>query len=33
VGLEEIADGAWSVYLCHVLLARLDERTQPLIRR
>jgi hypothetical protein len=32
VGLEEIDDGVWSVYFCHVLLARLDERTQTLIR-
>lgn len=26
VGLEEINDGLWSVYLCKVLLARIDER-------
>ena len=27
VGLEEVDDGIWSVYFCHVLLARIDERT------
>jgi len=27
VGLEEIADGVWSVYFYDLLLARLDERT------
>jgi transposase InsO family protein len=32
VGLEEIDDGVWSVYFCHVLLTRLNERTQTLIR-
>jgi putative transposase len=32
VGLEEIADGLWSVYFSHVLLARIDERTGTLIR-
>jgi putative transposase len=26
IGLEEIADGVWSIYFCHVLIARLDER-------
>ena len=26
VGLEEIADGVWSLYFCNVLLARIDER-------
>jgi transposase InsO family protein len=26
IGLEEVADGIWSVYFCQVLLARLDER-------
>jgi transposase InsO family protein len=26
VGLEEIDDGIWSLYFCHVLLARIDER-------
>ena len=25
-GLEEIADGIWSIYFCRVLLGRLDER-------
>lgn len=32
IGLEEIADGLWSVYFSHVLLARIDERTGTLIR-
>ncbi|MEO7963027.1 MAG: IS481 family transposase [Gemmatimonadaceae bacterium] len=32
VGLEEHADGIWSVYFCHVLLARLDEKTATLTR-
>jgi putative transposase len=32
VGLEEIADGIWSVYFSHVLLARIDERTGTLTR-
>lgn len=32
VGLEEIDDDVWSVYFCHVLLARLNARTQTLIR-
>ena len=32
VGLEEMADGVWSIYFCHVLLARLDERTHTLTR-
>ena len=32
VGLEEVADGIWSVYFCHVLLARIDERTGTLNR-
>jgi putative transposase len=32
VGLEEAADGIWSVYFCHVLLARIDERTGTLNR-
>jgi putative transposase len=27
IGLEEVADGVWSIYLGHVLLGRLDERT------
>jgi len=26
IGLEEVDDGIWSIYLCNVLLARLDER-------
>jgi transposase InsO family protein len=26
IGLEEVDDGIWSVYLCDVLLGRLDER-------
>ena len=26
VGLEEVADGIWSLYFCNVLLARIDER-------
>lgn len=26
LGLEEVADGVWSIYFCHVLLARVDER-------
>jgi putative transposase len=26
VGLEEVDDGVWSIYFCHVLLARIDER-------
>ena len=26
LGLEEIGDGVWSIYFCHVLLARIDER-------
>lgn len=32
VGLEESDDGIWSVYFCHVLPARLNERTRTLIR-
>ena len=32
VGLEEVSDGVWSVFFCHVLLARLDECTHTLIR-
>ena len=27
IGLEEVADGVWSIYLGNVLLGRLDERT------
>lgn len=30
VALEEIADGVWSIYFYHLLLARLDERTWEL---
>ena len=26
IGLEEIADGIWSIHFCRVLVARLDER-------
>ena len=26
VGLDETEDGIWSIYFCHVLLARFDER-------
>lgn len=26
IGLEEVNTGVWSVYLCNVLLARIDER-------
>ena len=26
IGLEEVADGIWSIHFCGVLLARLDER-------
>ncbi len=26
VGLEEVADGIWSLHFCHVLLGRIDER-------
>ncbi len=26
IGLEEVADGLWSIYFCHVLLGRIDER-------
>ena len=31
VGLEEVDDGIWSVFFCHVLLGRIDER-QALVR-
>jgi transposase InsO family protein len=30
IGLEEIADGVWSIYFYNLLLARLDERTGKL---
>lgn len=26
IGLEEVADGIWSIHFCHVLLGRIDER-------
>ena len=26
LGLEEVDDGVWSIYFCHILLARIDER-------
>lgn len=26
IGLEEVDDGIWSLYFCHVLLGRIDER-------
>lgn len=26
IGLEEVADGIWSIYFCRVLLGRIDER-------
>jgi hypothetical protein len=26
IGLEEIADGTWSIHFCRVLFGRLDER-------
>src|SRR5216683_2827656 len=26
IGLEEVADGIWSIHFCHVLLGRVDER-------
>jgi len=26
VGLEEVADGIWSIHFCHVLLGCVDER-------
>ena len=26
IGLEEVADGLWSIYFCRVLLGRIDER-------
>ncbi len=31
VGLEEVADGVWSVYFYQVLLGRLDEQRQRLV--
>jgi hypothetical protein len=32
IGLEEVDDGVWSIYFCHVLLARVDERSGTLTR-
>lgn len=32
IGPEETEDGWWSVYFCHVLLGRIDERTETLHR-
>lgn len=32
VGLEEVDDGLWSEYFCHLLLARIDLRTATLTR-
>ena len=32
VGLEEVDDGLWSVHFCHLVLARIDERTGTLTR-
>jgi len=32
VGLEEVDDGLWSIFFCHVLLARIDERAGTLTR-
>jgi putative transposase len=26
IGLEEVADGIWSIYFCRILLGRIDER-------
>lgn len=26
VGLDEVEDGIWSIYFCHVLIARFNER-------
>ena len=26
IGLEEVADGIWSIHFCRVLLGRFDER-------
>src|SRR5437870_5539048 len=26
IGLEEVADGIWSIHFCRVLLGRVDER-------
>lgn len=32
IGLEEVEDGLWSVHFCHLVLARIDERTGTLTR-
>ncbi|MBK6487865.1 MAG: hypothetical protein IPF98_13550 [Gemmatimonadetes bacterium] len=32
VGLEEVGDGLRSVFFCHLLLARIDERAGTLTR-
>jgi hypothetical protein len=32
VGLEEADDGLWSIFFCHVLLARINERAGTLTR-
>lgn len=32
IGLEEVDDGLWSVHFCHLVLARIDERTGILTR-
>lgn len=32
VGLEEVDDGLWTVHFCHLILARIDERTGTLTR-
>jgi len=32
IGIEEVEDGLWSVHFCHLVLARIDERTGTLTR-
>ena len=32
IGLEEVDDGLWFVHFCHLVLARIDERTGTLTR-
>jgi hypothetical protein len=32
IGLEEVEDGRWSVHFCHLVLARINERTGTLTR-
>ena len=32
VGLEEVDNGIWSIFFCHVLLARINERAGTLTR-